>query len=94
MKQFNQPVKIATALDGGPSPAEFRALSVKAYAVFDFKPLIVTDDPVIPVLDPPFVGGLHVIVYELPTSCGKCKVIDECVDDILDGGLVFPATEK
>ena len=62
--------------------------------MFDFKPLIVADDPVIPVLDPPFVGGFHLIVYELPTNCGKCKVIDELVDDILDGGFAFPGTEK
>ena len=54
---------------------------------------MVVDVPVTPVLDPLFVGGLHVIVYEPTLSTDKPNFIDEVVDDILIGGLDLPGAD-
>ena len=60
--------------------------------MFDIKPLIVVDVPVIFVSAPPFVGGFHMIVYEPVFSCEKLNVTDEVVDDSFVGELGFPGT--
>ena len=60
--------------------------------MFCVKLLIVVDIPFIPDLDPLFVGGFHVTVYEPVLSCEKRNVIDVVVDDILVGGFAFPGT--
>ena len=59
--------------------------------MLDIKPLIVVDVSSVIVLDPLFVGGYHVIVYEL-AGFKKRNVTDEFVDDIFAGGFAFPGT--
>ena len=53
---------------------------------------MVIDVPVIPVLNPLFVGGYHLIVYAPTLSEGNLNVIEEVVDTILVGRLAFPGT--
>ena len=46
----------------------------------------------IPVLDPLFVGGFHVIVYEPMLIGDNLNVTDEIVDDTIVGVFVFSET--
>ena len=58
--------------------------------MFDFNSLISVVVPFTPDLDPLFVGGFHVIVYEPVLSWGNLRVIEEVNDSNFEGELSFP----